>query len=101
MTGCAVCGTAGTKKNPVLALHEIGWAQEFADVIEVCQGCLRGREVASWTMRGAKGLKIHNALQNHGAPSRSKYTYLEEPSAIHLVRMRHDWILSHALAPQD
>jgi hypothetical protein len=92
MNACDVCSQEASSKNPVLRLKEVGAPDERTGKrLQMCQNCLNVRELQSWSRSERDGQALRGAL-SHPNAARRRYSYLEDPSNIHLVRLRHDWI---------
>lgn len=96
---CTICHSDGSKSNPILTLYENRRGSDGAhEEIRLCRTCVRQREVAAWSTRGARGQRLHEALEPQPERAEGRYLFLEDSGRIHLVRMRPNWFASHASA---
>lgn len=92
---CEVCRASSSPKNPVVLLQELGLSNEPPYRVHLCHGCLSRREVKAWNAKRGVGEEIARALSEH-PQSHGHYSYLGEPSRIHLVRLRSAWVAQRA-----
>jgi hypothetical protein len=78
-------------------LTELGFGPENeAKAIHLCEGCLTDREERTWSVDDDIGRRLRDALHQRRQASRQRYTYLEEPDTIHLVRLQPEWVDNQA-----
>lgn len=97
---CATCHATGDVGDQLHELTEVGaGTPEGARTIHLCEDCLDRRETGHWSLAGAEGQRLYEALHSEPHAPRERYSYLVEPDQrLHLVRLRPDWLHQHAEA---
>lgn len=96
---CEICTNPASRGNPLILLQELGSGDGTHDAnrLLLCRACLGQREVMSWSTKRAIGEEIARALEEHPS-THGHYSYLAEPTKIHLVRLRSRWVAQHVAA---
>lgn len=90
---CVIRGREDGTKSMTTACEE-----QAPQQVQLCEGCLDVRDTQRWSGDGEEGQRLRAALtgRTHDHPQ-GRYAYLlDEEEDIHLVRLAHDWLATHA-----